>query len=115
MALAGKSGHKKMVNKLLTLLAFSLLPLPAAAAVAEVQASVTILAPSAAVTPIPPEAIRSRPLKGPGLAFQGAPGQVIGYSAGGVSGVVALDKDGLGRFILPKSLPANVEITLHYD
>jgi hypothetical protein len=115
MAQAAKSGHKKIVNRLFTILALSLLPLPADAAAVEMVANARLLAPTASITAIAPVALKARRFTGPGLAFQGAPGQVIGYSAGGVSGVIALGSDGAGRFVLPASLPADVEITLHYD
>jgi hypothetical protein len=104
-----------MVNRAFTILAFSLFATPAPAATVEVTASVTILSPTASITRIPPEAIKSRPLKGPGLALQGEPGRVIGFTAGGVSGMVTLDKDGVGQFVLPKSSAQDVEIMLHYD
>ncbi len=104
-----------MVNRLFTIVALSLMSPPAQAASADMGVSVSIFSPTATIRSIPPEAIRARPLKGPGLTFQGEPGQVIRYSAGTVSGTVILDGDGAGRFVLPKSVPQNTEITLHYD
>jgi hypothetical protein len=99
------------VNKLFTLLALALLPLPAQAATMGLPATVFLLKPTADINILVPQNKRPRH----GLALQGQSGQVIRYAVGQISGTVILDLDGTGSITLPKAVATDTEYMLDYD